>query len=94
MDCNEADMISAKFYGRAEGGDVDMPGVRVSPDEPIELAIKRFRKQVERGGVISECRRREAYQKPSIARKHKEAAARKRLMKRLRRVRMRENREY
>ena len=57
-------------------------------------AIKRFRKQVERGGVISDCRRRECYQKPSIARKHKEAAARKRLMKRLRRVRMRENREY
>jgi len=77
-----------------QGGDVDMPGVRVNSDEPIELAIKRFRKQVERGGVISECRRRECYQKPSIARKHKEAAARKRLMKRLRRVRMRENREY
>jgi len=44
--------------------------------------------------VISECRRREAYEKPSIASKRKEAAARKRLMKRLRRVRMRENRDY
>lgn len=71
-----------------------MPGIRVNPDEPFEIALKRFRKQVEKGGVISECRNREAYQKPSIAKKHKEAAARKRLMKRLRRVRMRENREY
>jgi len=60
----------------------------------FEIALKRFRKQVEKGGVISECRRREAYEKPSIAKKRKEAAARKRLMKRLRRVRMRENRDY
>jgi small subunit ribosomal protein S21 len=71
-----------------------MPGIRVNPEEPIELAIKRFRKQVERGGVISDCRRREAYEKPSVAKKRKEAAARKRLMKRLRRMRMREQRDY
>jgi len=71
-----------------------MPGIRVAADEPIELAIKRFRKQVERAGVVSECRSREAYEKPSIAKKLKEAAARKRLMKRMRRVRMRENRDF
>jgi small subunit ribosomal protein S21 len=71
-----------------------MPGIKVSPDEPIELALKRFRKQVERAGVVSECRRREAYEKPSIAKKLKEAAARKRLMKRLRRMRSRDNRDY
>jgi len=71
-----------------------MPGIRVNPEEPIELAIKRFRKQVERGGVISDCRRREAYEKPSIAKKRKEAAARKRLMKRLRRMRIRDQRDY
>ena len=71
-----------------------MPGIKLNPDEPIELALKRFRKQVERAGVISECRRREAYEKPSVASKRKEAAARKRLMKRLRRMRSRENREY
>ncbi len=71
-----------------------MPGIKVSADEPIEMAIKRFRKQVERAGVISECRRREAYEKPSVAKKRKEAAARKRLMKRLRRIRARQHREY
>ncbi len=71
-----------------------MPGIKVNADEPIEMAIKRFRKQVERAGVISECRRREAYEKPSVARKRKEAAARKRLMKRLRRIRARQRREY
>ncbi len=71
-----------------------MPGIKVDHDEPIEIALKRFRKQVERGGVISDCRRREAYEKPSIKAKRKAAAARKRLMKRLRRVRMREMRDY
>lgn len=77
-----------------KAGDAVMPGVKINPDEPFELALKRFRKQVEKAGVISECRRREVYEKPSVARKRKEAAARKRLMKRLRRIRMRENRDY
>ncbi|HKJ84412.1 MAG TPA: 30S ribosomal protein S21 [Mariprofundaceae bacterium] len=71
-----------------------MPGIRVNPEEPFEIALKRFRKQVERGGVISECRRREAYEKPSVKAKRKAAAARKRLMKRLRRIRRREARDF
>jgi len=71
-----------------------MPGIRVDSDDAFEIALKRFRKQVERAGVISECRRREAYEKPSIAKKRKEAAARKRLMKRLRRIRRREARDF
>jgi len=71
-----------------------MPGIRVDSDDAFEIVLKRFRKQVERAGVISECRRREAYGKPSIAKKRKEAAARKRLMKRLRRIRRREARDF
>ncbi len=71
-----------------------MPGIRVDSEDDFEFALKRFRKQVERAGVISECRRREAYEKPSIAKKRKEAAARKRLMKRLRRIRRRESRDF
>lgn len=71
-----------------------MPGIKLSHDEPIEMAIKRFRKQIERGGVITDCRKREAYEKPSVAKKRKDAAARKRLMKRLRRIRSRQNREF
>lgn len=71
-----------------------MPGIKVNPEEPFDIALKRFRKQVEKAGVISECRRREAYEKPSVKAKRKAAAARKRLMKRLRRIRMREAREY
>jgi len=71
-----------------------MPGIKVDSDDLFENALKRFRKQVERAGVVSECRRREAYEKPSIASKRKEAAARKRLMKRLSRIRRREARDF
>lgn len=71
-----------------------MPGIKIHDDEPFEIALKRFRKQVERAGVVSECRRREAYEKPSIKAKRKAAAARKRLMKRLRRIRRRESRNF
>ncbi|MDX8377382.1 MAG: 30S ribosomal protein S21 [Mariprofundales bacterium] len=71
-----------------------MPGVKIDTTEDFELALKRFRKQVEKAGVVSECRRRDAYEKPSIKAKRKAAAARKRLMKRLRRIRRRESREY
>ena len=71
-----------------------MPGIRIEDEDDFELALRRFRKQTERAGVISECRRREAYEKPSVAAKRKAAAAQKRLRKRLRRLRLREAREY
>ncbi|KPV41013.1 30S ribosomal protein S21 [Thiohalorhabdus denitrificans] len=62
-----------------------MTAVKVRDNEPFEAALKRFRKSCEKAGVISEARRRERYEKPTEARKRKEAAARKRLLKRLRR---------
>jgi len=62
-----------------------MTAVKVRDNEPFEVALKRFRKSCEKAGVISEARRRERYEKPTEARKRKEAAARKRLLKRLRR---------
>ncbi|RMH50219.1 MAG: 30S ribosomal protein S21 [Zetaproteobacteria bacterium] len=71
-----------------------MPGIKVEDEDDFELALKRFRKQTERAGVISECRRREAYEKPSIRAKRKAAAAQKRLRKRLRRMRIRDARDY
>ena len=61
-----------------------MPGVRVKENEPIESAIRRFKKQCEKAGILSEVRKREAYEKPSVKRKKKDAAARKRLTKKAR----------
>jgi small subunit ribosomal protein S21 len=54
-----------------------MPGVRVRENESFESAIKRFKKQCEKAGILSEVRRREHYEKPSVKRKRKAMAARK-----------------
>lgn len=49
--------------------------------------MKRFKKQVEKAGVLSEVRKREYYEKPSVKKKKKAIAARKRVLKRLNKVR-------
>lgn len=59
-----------------------MPGVKVRDGEAFEQAYRRFKKQVEKSGILSEVRKREAYEKPSERRKRKKAAARKRGFKR------------
>jgi small subunit ribosomal protein S21 len=59
-----------------------MPGVRVKDNEPIESAIRRFKKQCEKAGILSELRKREHYEKPSVKRKKKALAARKRALRR------------
>jgi small subunit ribosomal protein S21 len=54
-----------------------MPGIRVRENESFESALKRFKKQCEKAGILSEVRRREHYEKPSVKRKRKAMAARK-----------------
>jgi len=63
-----------------------MTGVRVRDGEPFERALRRFRRQVERAGILKEVRRRQHYEKPSIRKKKKALAARKRALKKLRKV--------
>ena len=58
-----------------------MPGVRVKENEPFEVALKRFKKQCEKAGILSEIRKREYYEKPSVRRKRKLLAARKKALK-------------
>ncbi len=55
-----------------------MAEVRVGKNETLDKALKRFKKQCARTGVLSEVRRREHYEKPSVKRKKKAEAARKR----------------
>ena len=60
--------------------------IEVSDDEPLEKAIKRFKRQVEKEGIIREWKKREFFEKPSaILNRNKKALARKR-MKRQRKV--------
>jgi small subunit ribosomal protein S21 len=58
--------------------------VLVREDESFESALRRFKKQVEKAGVLSEMRKRQHYEKPSVRRKKKALAARKKMLKKLR----------
>jgi small subunit ribosomal protein S21 len=51
--------------------------VRVRKDESLDSALRRFKRQCQRSGVLSEARKREHYEKPSVRRKKKAEAARK-----------------
>ena len=66
--------------------DIDrrMPTVRVKENEPFEVALRRFKRTVEKTGLLTELRAREFYEKPTAYRKRKLAAAVKRHYKRLR----------
>jgi len=61
-----------------------MPSIRVKENEPFEVAMRRFKRSIEKTGLLTELRAREAYEKPTTERKRKKAAAVKRLQKRLR----------
>lgn len=64
-----------------------MSGIKVNEDEPFEIALRRFKKQCEKAGILSEVKKRQYYEKPSIKRKKKSIAARKRAIKTTRRYR-------
>jgi small subunit ribosomal protein S21 len=68
------------------GGRIWMPGIRVRENESFENALRRFKKQCEKTGIISEIRKREHYEKPSVKRKRKALAARKRALKRMKKM--------
>ena len=55
-----------------------MADIRIKDNESLDSALRRFKKQCARSGVIAEVRKREAYEKPSVKRKKKSEAARKR----------------
>ncbi|GAB3247363.1 30S ribosomal protein S21 [Chitinimonas sp. PSY-7] len=61
-----------------------MPNVRVKENEPFEVAMRRFKRAVEKTGLLTELRAREFYEKPTTERKRKLAAAVKRHYKRIR----------
>ena len=54
-----------------------MSEVRVKDNESLDSALRRFKRQCAKSGVMSEIRKREHYEKPSVKRKKKSEAARK-----------------
>ncbi len=63
-----------------------MPGVFLDDTDHFDVALRRFKKQVEKAGILSELKKRQHYEKPSVMKKKKKAAARKRLLKKLRKM--------
>ena len=55
-----------------------MSEVRVKDNESLDSALRRFKRSCAKSGVMSEVRKREHYEKPSVRRKKKSEAARKR----------------
>lgn len=63
------------------GGLREMAEIRVKENESLENALKRFKRQCAKAGVLAEVRKREHYEKPSVRKKKKSEAARKRKRK-------------
>jgi small subunit ribosomal protein S21 len=75
---------SAPFAKAAKHSRGVMPTIRLKENEPFEVAMRRFKRTIEKTGMLTELRAREFYEKPTAERKRKLAAAVKRHHKRLR----------
>lgn len=79
-------------YSRADGYIIFekekglMPGIKARDGEPVEKLLRIFKKQVEKAGVLGDLRKYEYFEKPSIRRKKKSIAARKRHIKQMRKM--------
>ena len=62
-----------------------MAYVAVEDNENLEKALKRFKRQVEKEGIIREWKRREYYEKPSTILNRKNKSLRRKLVKKTRR---------
>lgn len=58
-----------------------MSEIRIKENETLDSALRRFKRQCAQSGVLAEVRKREHYEKPSVKRKKKSEAARKRKFK-------------
>ena len=82
--CGGREQQAPDQVGKLKVVNSNMPGVRVKEGESFENAMKRFKKQCEKAGILSEIRKREHYEKPSVKRKKKALAAKKRALKKMR----------
>jgi len=63
-----------------------MSAIIIREGESFESALRRFKRQCEKTGILSEVKRREHYEKPSVKRKKKVLAAKKRALKKMRKM--------
>jgi small subunit ribosomal protein S21 len=67
-------------------GVINIAQVRVDDGEPLEKALKRFKRMVEKEGIIREWKKREYFEKPSTIRNKKRKALERKQMKKLRKL--------
>ena len=60
-----------------------MPLVSVREDESFESALRRFKRKCEKSGILTELKKRQHFEKPSVKRKRKAVQARKKMMRKL-----------
>ncbi|HVF59398.1 MAG TPA: 30S ribosomal protein S21 [Thermoanaerobaculia bacterium] len=60
-----------------------MPVVHVREEESFENALRRFKRKVEKSGILTELRKRQHFEKPSVKRKRKTVQARKKALRKL-----------
>jgi small subunit ribosomal protein S21 len=60
-----------------------MPVVQVRDDESFENALRRFKRKVEKSGILTELRKRQHFEKPSVKRKRKAIQAKKKMARKV-----------
>ena len=74
-------LLYAELFSQSARGGYEMSEIRVKDNESLDSALRRFKRSCAKAGVLSEVRKREHYEKPSVKRKKKSEAARKRKFK-------------
>jgi small subunit ribosomal protein S21 len=57
--------------------------VTVREDEPFENALRRFKRKCEKSGILTELKKRQHFEKPSVKRKRKAIQARKKMLRKM-----------
>ena len=60
-----------------------MPIVTVRDEEHFENALRRFKRKCEKSGILTELKKRQYFEKPSVKRKRKDMQARKKMLRKL-----------
>ena len=60
-----------------------MPVVHVRDEESFENALRRFKRKCEKAGVLTELKKRQHFEKPSVKRKRKQIQAKKKIQRKL-----------
>ena len=74
-------MVGYQLLPCGVGREMEMSEIRIKDNVSLESALRRFKRQCAKSGVLAEVRKREHYEKPSVKRKKKSEAARKRKFK-------------